>query len=367
MKGISMKNKFLSLVVALAVTLTATMAMASGNELAYKRIGELDELDAANIASGDMVPVWDASTNKVKRVDATDFPYGGGAITLDDGVGASPSLVFKDGTDETSTFSKVDAGYLTLTTDATDGLNILTGSLKVGNGVPDSTINGEDLYVEGISEFDGAMRVDGAVTMNSTLALAAAATSTSTLTYTRTPGANSGTTNQTSKVALTAPVDTTGTNTHNAYNVALTISNATGGTNSVNAFSLDNVTGDAQVNVTGLKIGTGTTLGTSNAIQVGSGWDAGLVLDSNLQVNSTNGTAISAIRFAFDAVASGQTSKTTTLTGVTASSRCVATAAEVATNAVYLRAAVPGTDQVVVTVSADPGVSNMDFTVVCYN
>lgn len=369
-----MKNKLLSLVVASALTLAVTTAaFASGNELAYKRIGELNELDAANIAAGDMIPVWDASTNQVKKVDATDFPYGGGAITLDDGAGASPNLVFKDGTDETSTFSKVDAGYLTLTTDATDGLNILTGSLKVGNGVPDSTINGEDLYVEGISEFDGAMRVDGAVTLNSTLtmsgvaALNGANTSTGSMTYTRTPSADSATTNNTSKVALTAPVDTTGTNTHQAYDVALTISNATGGTNKVNAFNVENVTGDAQVDVTGLRIGTGTTLGTSNAIVIGSGWDAGLVTDSAVQINSTNGTAITAIRFAFDAVASGQTSKTTTLTGATASSRCVASAAETATNAVYIRSVVPGTDQVVITTSGDPGASNMDYTVVCYN
>lgn len=188
-----------------------------------------------------------------------------------------------------------------------------------------------------------------------------------TLTNTRAPSADSATTNKGIAVNLTAPVDTTGTNTHNAIDVALTISNSTGGTNAVNAVNIGNVTGDAQDNVTGVKIGTGTTLGTSNAIQVGSGWDAGLVLDSPLQVGSTDGTAISAIRFAFDAVANGQTSKTTTLTGATASSRCVASAAETATNAVYIRSVVPGTNQVVITTSGDPGASNMDFTVVCYN
>ncbi len=88
---------------------------------------------------------------------------------------------------------------------------------------------------------------------------------------------------------------------------------------------------------------------------------------AGLTVNATDGTAITAIRFAFDAVASGQTSKTTTLTGATASSRCVASAAETATNAVYIRSVVPGTNQVVVTTSADPGASNLDYTVVCYN
>lgn len=193
------------------------------------------------------------------------------------------------------------------------------------------------------------------------------ALTTTTITESYSPTADSATTNKGVSLSLTAPVDTTGTNTHNALDVALTISNATGGTNAVNGLNIGNVTGDAQVNVTGVKIGTGTTLGTSNAIQIGSGWDAGLVTDSGVQINSTNGTAITAFRFAFDAVASGQTSKTTTLTGATASSRCVASPAETGTNSVYIRSVVPGTDQVVITVSGDPGASNLDFTVICLN
>lgn len=177
MKGIPMKNKLLlSLVVAFVMTLTAATAYASGNELAYKRVGELDELDSASIASGDMIPVWDASTNKVKKVDATDFPYGGGAITLDDGTTDSPALTFTDETDETAAFVKLDSAYLTLTTEAADGLNVLVGSVKIGNGVPTGTINGEDLYVEGIMEVDGAVRLDGAVTATSTLAVSGAST-----------------------------------------------------------------------------------------------------------------------------------------------------------------------------------------------
>lgn len=83
-----------------------------------------------------------------------------GTVTLDDGTGASPSFVLQDETNETATFSKVDAGRLTLTTDASDGFNVLTGSLFVGNGVPGQTINGEDLYVEGISEFANNITVD---------------------------------------------------------------------------------------------------------------------------------------------------------------------------------------------------------------
>ncbi len=89
-------------------------------------------------------------------------------ITLDDGAGASPSLVFTDGSDETATFTKADGLWLQLTTLAADGLNMLTGNIKLGNGTPDVSQDGEDFYCEGTSEFDGAMRVDGALTLNST-------------------------------------------------------------------------------------------------------------------------------------------------------------------------------------------------------
>lgn len=180
-------------------------------------------------------------------------------------------------------------------------------------------------------------------------------------------GADSGLTNNSSQISMTVPVDTTGTNTHNLLDLAPTISNSTGGTNKVNALAVENVTGDAQVDVTGLRIGTGTTLGTSNGIVIGSGWDAGIVTDSGVQINSTNGTLVTAFRVASDTVASGQTTKTVTVTGATASSKCVAQANEVPTNAVYIKSAAPGTDQVVITTSGDPGGSNLDLTVMCVN
>lgn len=66
------------------------------------------------------------------------------------------------------------------------------------------------------------------------------------------------------------------------------------------------------------------------------------------------------IRSAVDAVANGQTSKAVTVTGITAASRCVATPNEVGTNAAYVRAVVPTANTATVTVSADPGASNLD-------
>lgn len=48
--------------------------------------------------------------------------------------------------------------------------------LKVGNGTPSTTQDGEDVYIEGGLEVDGAVRHDGAVTNNSTTALVGLAT-----------------------------------------------------------------------------------------------------------------------------------------------------------------------------------------------
>jgi hypothetical protein len=80
-----------------------------------------------------------------------------GNVTLDDGSGASPSLTFTDATDETAVFSKADAGFLSITTVAGDGVGVLTGNFKVGNGTPTVTQDGEDGYVEGMLEVDGGI------------------------------------------------------------------------------------------------------------------------------------------------------------------------------------------------------------------
>lgn len=68
---------------------------------------------------------------------------------------------------------------------------------------------------------------------------------------------------------------------------------------------------------------------------------------------------------ATDAVASGQTSKAVTVTGITTAAKCVASLAEVATNSVSVRAVVPTANTATVTVSGDPGASNADLVVIC--
>lgn len=108
-----------------------------------------------------------------------------GGLTIDDGSGAPPTVILQDGTDETVTLGKTDAAAMTVTSSAAganDGLQVLVGNMLVGNGTPDETINGEDLYVEGISEFDGTSNFDGAVDMDSTVTIGTTSLNTATLT-----------------------------------------------------------------------------------------------------------------------------------------------------------------------------------------
>ncbi len=120
-------------------------------------------------------PTAGAGTGDVLADGSVPFT---GSVTLDDGTTDSPSLIFKDSDDETVTCVKKQgasgAGYLQCTTAAGDGFQILTGNLKVGNGTPGQTINGEDAYIEGLLEVDGVIYADGGVTGNAATATALA-------------------------------------------------------------------------------------------------------------------------------------------------------------------------------------------------
>lgn len=135
-------------------------------------------------------------------------------IVLDDGTTDSPSMTFQDATNETAVFAKTDAGDLTLTTDASDGLTLLVGDMRVGNGTPGTaSMNGEDMYVEGelevdgSVELDGAVNIDGAVDMDVTLDVAGAVTYQSTIT-------SSGNAND---VTLAVPTNGGNANVQNQY------------------------------------------------------------------------------------------------------------------------------------------------------
>lgn len=60
--------KLSNLLLIAAALLMPFNAFATGNELAYKRISELETLSGDSVTSGDYVPVWDASAKKTKKV-----------------------------------------------------------------------------------------------------------------------------------------------------------------------------------------------------------------------------------------------------------------------------------------------------------
>lgn len=187
-----------------------------------------------------------------------------GNLTFDDGSGGSPRILLQDESDETADLTKSDGSFVTMTTVAADGLQITTGNLRVGDGSNGVTLNGEDFYCEGTSEFDGAMTIDGTVTANgavscaSTLALSENVTFTmaadeylqldaQTTKMTQTAGAldincQSGATNVKAISILMNPEDTFA----NMYGLHIDISDDTsGGEETVHCINLSNSAGTA--------------------------------------------------------------------------------------------------------------------------
>lgn len=301
-----MKTRNLLIVLAICVFGYAGLSLAASQGVAGLQSDiTTDFADSSNITAAELRGVTTDITDSF--LNLTDGGTVAGNVTLDDNSGASPNFTMTDATNETAVFSKVDSGFLTVTTVAADGIGVLVGNLKVGNGTPGTAQDGEDAYVEGTFEVDGASRFDGAVSLNSTIASAYAAS------------ADSGTTNNAINLPLTFPIDTTGTNTHTLVNMALTAADATGGTNTVNGLNFANYTGDAQVNVNAINIGTSDGLGTAKAIVVGSGWDSGI---TNGSVSNLNGDVVGdggdqMYGFLHEQVASTTTSATIAQCGAT--------------------------------------------------
>lgn len=175
----------------------ATIAVDSGAVTMTGTHGTTNTLVLSATGTGHCLAISNTGTGKdisgtagwsVTKAGAATFATmsaftGLGNISIDDGVTDSPSLGFQDQTNETAVFVKTDAGVLGLTTDATDGLNVLTGNLFVGNGAAGTAaMDGEDVYIEGelevdgAAEFDGAVNIDGAATMTSTVGITGAIT-----------------------------------------------------------------------------------------------------------------------------------------------------------------------------------------------
>lgn len=157
-------------------------------------------------------------------------------------------------------------------------INLRTDTDSIGCYVPVAdTTHLRPAYVP-CSQFAavGSQSFTGTTTFGSTVTVAGvfSVNNKSVLTWAPTP--NDGITDKALDIALTAPIDTSGTQTHDGLAIDLTVSNATGGTNTVNGIDFTNYTGDAQVNVTALNIGTSDGLGTSTGLKIGTGWTAGI-------------------------------------------------------------------------------------------
>src|SRR5690606_16485729 len=73
-----------------------------------------------------------------------------------------------------------------------------------------------------------------------------------------------------------------------------TIGNATGGTNTANVIAIDAMTGDAEVALNAFSVGALTgSAAIENAINIGSGWDAALVVNGTTVI-AGDGTVQSA-------------------------------------------------------------------------
>lgn len=124
----------------------------------YSLAAANDSVMLACQSSGKWTVVGSASAGVAQTLSAlltagAGLDMNGTAITI----GADGGLTLDETADD----------VLALTFGAGAGtFSTLVGNVKVGNGSPDVSLNGEDCYVEGTFEVDGAARVDGALTAN---------------------------------------------------------------------------------------------------------------------------------------------------------------------------------------------------------
>lgn len=120
-----------------------------------------DDATTEAITQGDTLLIAGGTNGIDTDVAATD------SITLNLDTTEIGTTTFGAGSDFVWTFNSTassdptlgfDADSVDITTGAaTDLVNILSGNLKVGNGTPGVTLNGEDAYVEGTFELDGGV------------------------------------------------------------------------------------------------------------------------------------------------------------------------------------------------------------------
>ncbi|OGY15934.1 MAG: hypothetical protein A3H88_00090, partial [Candidatus Blackburnbacteria bacterium RIFCSPLOWO2_02_FULL_44_9] len=129
--------------------------------------------NAGNVGIGDTSPsalleVGDGTDSlQVSSVGDLTFVDANGGASVTGPAGGSLSITAANS--QALALSTTTAGDITLTPAATTGLvNVLTGNLKVGAGTPGVSLNGDDTYITGTLEVDGATTLDGTLTLNGT-------------------------------------------------------------------------------------------------------------------------------------------------------------------------------------------------------
>jgi|GEM_PF-1910220 len=135
-----------------------------------------------NLSVADTDVAFDGAATTFTTTGAFTLTPGGAVILGDSGdtmylnssdwdistAGAMTNIDSVSNTGAALALSTTDANNITMTPGAAANLvNILSGSLKVGDGAPTVAQDGEDVYIEGTLEVDGAVFFDGAETFSS--------------------------------------------------------------------------------------------------------------------------------------------------------------------------------------------------------
>ncbi len=138
--------------------------------------------DAIDVSDAEITNALNMGANNIAGTNASitfaefSVASGTGSVAIDDS-GDLGNLTVEGTTLDINSLDFAGAGAITSTgatdIDVTLGnaanlLQVLTGNLQVGNGTPTVSLDGEDAYIEGTLEVDGAARFDGGVYIEGT-------------------------------------------------------------------------------------------------------------------------------------------------------------------------------------------------------
>ncbi len=202
------------------------------------------------------------------RSGATFDLQDGATVDFSSGIDLDGSILTWDPTGNTTAVASLD-NVITYTLGAATGrIDILTGSLKIGNGTPDTTLNGEDVYVEGTLEVDGSVNLDGAVDIAGNLTSATGAVTiadtlnaTGAVDFDSTLNVDGNLASATGALTIADSLNATGAvDFDSTLNVDGTLASATGALTIADTFNVtDTVDFDSTLNVDGATTLTGTT------------------------------------------------------------------------------------------------------------